>query len=119
MSLDTLAEQLKGEIYDELTKKFQWQVAVYSGNPDTDLNWTRTYSVPNKVVGYLLREALYKELETFGVLKGKFTIIQVECFNPETPEDGWYEWYSEDGDDIDLFEVDENFRMYLKGEWAE
>ena len=116
--LDKMAGQLKGEIYDELTKKTQWRVTVYSGNPNTD-NWKRCYLVPSITIGYILRKALCEELQGFGVFDKEFVIVHVECFNPNTPEDGWYEWYSENGDDCDLFEVDENFRMLLKSEWAD
>jgi len=116
--LNKLAKQLEGQVYDELKKKIQWQVTVYSGNPSEE-GWKRSYSVPNLITGYLLREALYKELEAFEVLENRFTIIHVECFNPDTPEDGFYEWYDELGNDLDLFEVDENFNMYLQAFYAD
>jgi hypothetical protein len=117
--LDKLAEQLKGQVYDELTKKTKWQVTVYSGNPDEE-GWKRSYPVPNLVVGYLLREALYEEFKVFGVLNDKsLIIIHVECFNPETPEDGFFEWYDETGCDIDLYEMDENFNFYLQSFYAD
>jgi len=116
--LDKLAEQLKGQVYDELSKRMQWRVTVYSGDTAKE-GWQRSYPVPNLVTGYLLRNALYKELEGFGVLTDQFVMVHVECFNPETPEEGFYEWYDETGCDIDLYEVDENFNMYLQAFYAE
>lgn len=115
LNLKILADQLKGQIYDELPQTIKWQVTIYSGNPN-EKNWKRSYPVRDRVMGYVLREALYRELLAFGILNNMFIIIHLECFNPNIPEEGWFEWFDSKGNDIDLFEVDENFNIYLL-EW--
>lgn len=113
-NLERLSEQLKGCIYDELPQKTQWRVTIYGGVPRCKKNWARSYSVPNLMTGYLLREAIYDEFEALGMLdRHEFLFVYVECFDPNNPEDGWCEWFGEGGSDMDCYEVDENFNIYL------
>ena len=147
--LENIADQLKGEIYDELSPKNKYyQLKVIHG-VFTKKVQTLDYSVPNPKAALIIIDIICREMnlakersiesykQVSEILFEQFTnkeeidklfinLANQSCDSyyfalqyRDNIDDEWEDWEDDCGNSITDYEIDENFNIYLPSELEE